>query len=200
MNYLSFEQLTLELQNQAIYRDIAAKQILVQQGEIADSIYFLLSGQIRLATFTEERIINHYFVQAGESFDETALFSDIYGYSAIADVPSRVAAIDKEIFRQALDNNPELVNRYINQLVYRYKKVKTLLELRSIRSARERLLQYLVRYKEPNNQTVVLPRPLKYLAIELGLSAEALYRTISLLQSEGVITRKQRTMTLNEDQ
>lgn len=200
MNYLSFEQLTLELQNQAIYRDIAAKQILVQQGEIADSIYFLLSGQIRLATFTEERIINHYFVQAGESFDETALFSDIYSCSAIADVPSRVAAIDKEIFRQALDNNPELVNRYINQLVYRYKKVKTLLELRSIRSARERLLQYLVRYKEPNNQTVVLPRPLKYLAIELGLSAEALYRTISLLQSEGVITRKQRTMTLNEDQ
>lgn len=200
MNYLSFAQLPTELKNQAIYRDIATKQILVQQGETADSIYFLLSGQIRLATFTEKRIINHYFVQEGESFDETALFSDTYAYSAIADLPSRVAAIDKKLFRQVLEDDPELLNTYMNQLAYRYKTVKTLLELRSIRSARERLLEYLIRHQEPNNQTVVLQRPLKYLAIELGLSAEALYRTISLLQSEGMITRKPRSITLNEDQ
>lgn len=199
MNYLTFEQLPTELKNQAIYRDIAAKQILFQQGEVADSIYFLLSGQIRLATFTEEQIINHYFVFAGESFAEIALFCDTRICSAIADTSSRVAAINKEIFRQALRDYPDLANLFMNQLTHRYKTVKTLLELRSIRSARERLLQYLIRQKEPDNQTVVLQRPLKYLAMELGLSADALYRTISLLQSEGVITRKQRSITLNED-
>ena len=199
MNYLTFSRLPVELQERASYRDIAAKQILVQQGETADSIYFLLSGQIRLATFTEERIINHYFVQEGESFDETALFSDTYACSAIADVPSRVAAINKEIFRQAVNKYPDLANAYMNQLSHRYKIVKILLELRSIRSARERLLQYLIRHQEPSNRTVILQRPLKYLAIELGLSADALYRTISVLQSEGVITRKQRSITINED-
>ncbi|MDJ0568301.1 MAG: Crp/Fnr family transcriptional regulator [Pleurocapsa sp. MO_192.B19] len=199
MNCLTLERLSVELQNRATYQDIAAKQILFQQGETADAIYFLLEGQIRLATFTEERIINHYFVLAGESFAEIALFSATYVCSAIADFPSRVAAIDKELFRQALDEYPDLANIYMSQLTDRYKTVKTLLELRSIRSARERLLQYLTHQIEPDRRTVILQRPLKYLAIELGLSVEALYRTISRLQSEGVITRKQRSITLNED-
>ncbi|MEM8778017.1 MAG: Crp/Fnr family transcriptional regulator [Cyanobacteria bacterium P01_G01_bin.49] len=199
MSYLTFERLPAELKDQAIYREIAAKQMLVQQGETTDSIYFLLSGQIRLVTFTEEQMINHYFVLTGESFGEIALFSETYACSAIADIPSRIAAIDKELFRQALEDDSTLATVYMNQLTYRYKTVKTLLELRSIRSARERLLQYLTRQKEPNNHTVVLQRPLKDLAIELGLSAEALYRNLSRLQSEGVITRKQRSITLNED-
>ncbi|MEM8829746.1 MAG: Crp/Fnr family transcriptional regulator [Cyanobacteria bacterium P01_G01_bin.19] len=198
-NHLTFKRLPAELQNRATYRDIASKQILVQQGETTSTINFLLSGQIRLATFTEERIINHYFVMAGESFGETALFSDTYTCSAIADFPSRIATINKEIFRQAIAENQELANIYMNQLTYRYHTVKTLLELRSIRSARERLLQYLIRQKESDNQTIVLQRPLKYLATELGLSAEALSRTLSVLQSEGVITRRQRNITLNED-
>ena len=201
MNYLTLEQLPVELKNRAIYRDIASKQILFQQAETADSIYFLLSGQIRLATFTEERIIIHQFVEPEESFAETALFSETYFCTAIANKASRVVAIDKELVRQALKEDPDLATVYMNQLTYRYENIKTLLELRSIRSARERFLQYLIRQIEPNSdsQTVILQRPLKELAAELGLSAEALSRTLSLLQSEGVITRKLRTITLNED-
>ena len=121
MNYLTFERLPTELQNRATYRDVVAKQILFQQGETAATIDFLLSGQIRLATFTEERIINHYFVMAGESFAETALFSDTYTCLAIADRPSRVAAIDKELFKQAIAESGELANIYMNQLTYRLK-------------------------------------------------------------------------------
>lgn len=118
---------------------------------------------------------------------------------AIADVPSRLAVIDKEDFRQALSNYPDLANLYMNQLTYRFKSIKTLLDLRSIRSARERLLQYLMLQVEPSSRTLVLQRPLKDLAIELGLSAEALSRSLSRLQEEGVITRRQRSITLNED-
>ena len=199
INYLVFEQLPAEISNRATYQDVAAKQIIFQQGETADSIYFLIDGQIRLASFTEERIINHYLVSAGESFAETALFADRYFCTAIADLSSRLAKIDKNIFRQAIANKPDLAHLYMNQLTARFQTVKTLLELRSIRSARERILQYLIRQVEPNNRTVILQRSLKNLAIELGLSAEALSRNLSRLQTEGVISRKQRSITLNED-
>ena len=199
MNYLVFEQLPAKIRNRAAYQDVAAKQIIFQQGESADSIYFLLNGQIRLASFTEERIINHYFVSAGESFAETALFSDTYFCTAIADLPSSLAKIDKNIFCQAIANLPDLAHIYMNQLTARFQTVKTLLELRSIRSARERILQYLIRQVEPDNRTIILQRSLKNLAIELGLSAEALSRTLSRLQTEGIISRKQRSITLNED-
>lgn len=199
MDYLTFDRLPSDLQNQASYQNFTSKQILFQQGEATHSIYFLISGQLRLASFTEEQIINYYFIQDGESFTETALFSDTYLCTALADVPSRVAIIDKELFRQALRDYPDLANLYMNQLSHRLKIVKTLLELRSIRSARERLLQYLIRQIEPLSRTLVLQRPLKDLATELGLSAEALSRTLSRLQEEGVITRRQRSITLNED-
>lgn len=199
MDYLTFDQLPSNLQNCAIYQNIGSKQILFQQGEATNSIYFLIEGQLRLASFTQAQIINHYFIQAGESFAETALFAETHFCTAIADIPSRVANIDKELFRQALRNYPDLANLYMNQLTYRFKRVKTLLELRSIRSARERLLQYLMLQVEPSSRTIVLQHPLKDLAVELGLSAEALSRSLSRLQQEGVIIRRQRSITINED-
>lgn len=199
MNYLVFEQLPAEIRNRATYQDVGAKQIIFQQGETADSIYFLLNGQVKLVSFTEERIINHYFVSAGESFAEPALFADAYFCTAIADLPSSLAKIDKNLFRQAIANMPDIANVYMSQLTARFQTVKTLLELRSIRSARERILQYLIRQVEPNNRTIILQRSLKSLAIELGLSSEALSRTLSRLQTEGIISRKQRSITLNED-
>ena len=52
INYLIFEQLPAEIRNRTTYQDVAAKQIIFQQGETTDSIYFLLDGQIRLASFT----------------------------------------------------------------------------------------------------------------------------------------------------
>ncbi len=112
-----------------------------------------------MATFTEERIIIHQFVEPEESFAETALFSETYFCTAIASKASRVVAIDKELVRQALRENPDFADIYMNQLTYRDENIKTLLELRSIRSARERLLQYLFRQLEPNNRTVILQRP-----------------------------------------
>ncbi|MEM7757801.1 MAG: Crp/Fnr family transcriptional regulator [Cyanobacteria bacterium P01_A01_bin.40] len=199
MDYLTFEELPAELQNIATYKDIAAKQIIFQQEETSKSIYFLLEGQLRLVSFTQERIINHLFIRPGESFAEVALFADTYLCTAIADIPSRLAVIDKEVFHQALRNLPDLATLYINQLIYRFKTIKTLLDLRSIRSARERLLHYLLLKVESSSRTLVLQHPLKDMAIELGLSTEALSRTLARLQEEGMITRKKRSITLNED-
>lgn len=196
---ITIEQLPPRLQQTLTYQTLAAGQILFQQHESTQAVFIVESGQIRLVSFSEQRIITHYFAQAGESFAETALFSDTYACTALAVQPSRVAAINKELFRQALRDSPDLANVYMTQLTRRFETVKTLLELRSIRSARERLLQYLTHQMEPSSRTTVLQRPLKDLAAELGLSAEALSRTLSRLQKEGAITRRQRSITLNED-
>lgn len=199
MDYLTFEKLPAAIQNHATYENIGSGQILFQQEEATKSIYFLIEGKLRLISLTQERIINYYFIQPGESVAEIALYADNYFCTAIADLPSRLAVIDKEVIRQALIDYPDMANLYMNQLTYRFKTVKTLLNLRSIRSARERLLQYLTRQVEPSSQTLILKRSLKDIALELGLSAETLSRTLSNLQKDGVITRRQRSITLNED-
>ena len=99
--------------------------------------YILPAQSQKHVTVNESlRILDALVLGRVESFGETTLFSDTYTCSAIADKPSRIATIEKKLFRQALAADQELTTSYISQLTYRYQTVKTLLELRSIRSAR----------------------------------------------------------------
>jgi len=60
---------------------------------------------------------------------------------------------------------------------------------RNIRSARERLLHHLALAAGPDGRTVELPGSVVDLAAELGLTHEALYRTIAALENERAIAR-----------
>jgi len=199
MSILTVQQLPPELQRTLTHRNLDAGQLLVQQGDLARAIYFVESGRIRLVSFTDTQIITHYFVDAGESFSETALFSETYTCTAIAEVDSRISIIPKPDFLNALSESSELADVYIRQLTQRFIDVKTLLELRSIHSARERIMRYLALRVQHDGATVNLLRSLKDWASELGLSPEAVSRILNQLQDEGRITRKKGKITLHED-
>lgn len=199
MEFLTPAQLPSNLQQQLTYRRLTTGQILFQQGEQAQSVFLVESGRLRVVSFTEQKIINHYFVEVGESFAEIALFSEKYTYTVMADVPSRAIVIPKLGFLEALHNSTELSMIFMRQFAHRLKSIQTLLELRSIRSARERILYYLQLNLQPNQTTVALEKSLKDIATELGLVPEALSRNLTLLQEEGIITRKKRSITFNEE-
>ncbi len=156
MSVLTTQQLPLDLQRSMTSHSLIAGQLLIQQGESAQAIYFVESGRIRLVSFTEEQIITHYFVEAGESFAETVLFSETYSCTAIAEVDSRVSVVPKQLFLESLHTSSELTEVYIRQLIQRFLSLKTLLELRSIRSARERIMRYLILHVQPNGVTINL--------------------------------------------
>ena len=61
------------------------------------------------------------------------------------------------------------------------------------------LLHYLMRRRTPGQLTVVLDRALRAIASELALTPEALSRLLSRLQTEGIITRKKRSITFAEE-
>ncbi len=199
MSVLTTQQLPLDLQRAMTFQALSAGQLLIQQGESAHFIYFVVFGRVRLVSFTDEQIITHCFVDAGESFAETALFSEVYTCTAIAEVDSRISMIPKSHFLEALSTSSELTEVYIRQLTQRFLSLKTLLELRSIRSARERIMRYLMLNVQPDGVTVNLQRSLKDWASELGLSPDAVSRILNQLRDEGRITRRKRQITLHED-
>lgn len=199
MNILTSQQLPPELQISLTTLSLNPGQLLVQQGEPAESIYFLESGRIRLVSFAEEQIITHYFINPGESFAETALFSEEYTCTAIAEVPSRVSVISKQRFLESLYGSASLTELYIRQLTQRFVNLKAILELRSIRSARERILRYLTLNAQADGVTVNLPQSIKDWASELGLAADVVSRVLGQLHDEGTITRRKRQITLNKD-
>lgn len=196
---LTARELPPVLKNTITYLEVAKGQILFQQQEPAQNIFWVESGRLKLVSFAEEQMITHYSVGADESFAETALYCDIYACTAIAEQTSRVIAIPKQVFLEVLRQSPTLFEQYLTHLTYRFAAVKRLLELRSIRSARDRLLHYLSYQRQPGQLTVPLTQSLKSLAVELGLSPEVLSRTFTQLESEGILSRKKGSITFNSD-
>ena len=191
------ESLPPVLRAAATYQDLVAGQVLFHQRDQALAIFAVDIGRIRLVRYTSEgKLVVFEVVRAGESFAESALFSDVYICDAVVEVPSRVIVYPKQILLTVLRDQPDLAQDLMSRLIRKSQTLKVSLELRSIRAARERVLQYLLVAAQPSKTTVNFDRPLKDIASELDLRPEVLYRTLARLEREGIITRSFRQITL----
>jgi len=179
------------------HQELAAGQLLFSQNDPALAIFLIETGRLRLVRHTREgKPVIFQVVRAGESFAESALFLDVYGCDAMAEVPSRVLTYPKQLLRTALRDHPALAADVVERLVRQSQSLQERLELRSIRSARDRVLQYLLSEVRPGETTVNLDRHLKDIAVDLGLTAEVLYRTLARLEREGLIHRMKQQIIL----
>ena len=196
MNFSDFSQLPATLQTVVTYQNLSTKQALFHCNEAATKMFAVKFGSIRLLHYTERgQVISHHTVKAGQICIETALFQETYACEAIAEEPTRVLVFPKPSFLTALEQNPDFAIAFMRQMSDRLQLTKVLLESRSIRSARERILHYL-RLLLPQQNTIILDQPLKNLAQDLGLSPEVLSRTLTQLKKEGTIARSKRKITL----
>jgi CRP/FNR family transcriptional regulator, dissimilatory nitrate respiration regulator len=127
------------------------------------------------------------------------LFHDAYLCTAIADTRSRVLVFPKQPCLKALKHSPELTEVLMLQLAKRLHQSKMLLELRSIRSAHQRVLHYLQLLTPSQANTLILDRPLKDIALDVGLTPEALSRSLKYLQEMCVISRSQREVKIHRN-
>lgn len=83
-------------------------------------------------------------------------------------------------------------------LVNKIQSLQIDLELRNIRLAHQRLLQYFKYSALVNHETVVnLDRPYKEIALELGFTAETMSRALLKLEKEGAIARQQNKIIIH---
>jgi CRP/FNR family transcriptional regulator, dissimilatory nitrate respiration regulator len=76
--------------------------------------------------------------------------------------------------------------------------LRTRLEQRNIHSARDRVRHYLAVHAGVDGRTVALPGTVKDLAGELGLTQEALYRTLATMAAENEIKRRPGSISLTK--
>ena len=85
------DSLPSTLQLAATYRDLVTGQVLFHRRDEAQSVFVVQTGRLRLVRYTSEgKLVILQVVRAGESFAESALFSELYGCDAVAETPSRV--------------------------------------------------------------------------------------------------------------
>ncbi|MGF1497415.1 MAG: Crp/Fnr family transcriptional regulator [Elainellaceae cyanobacterium] len=181
-------------------QQLASKERLYSQGDPARAVYQLERGRIRLIRYTlDGKVVTFRVVRPGEIFAETDLYFDSHQCNAVCDLPSEVRVYSTTAVLEALDRFPVLARELLQQTYQIISRLKNRVELLTVRSASDRILQYL-RYllqesTEPG-QTLVFDRPLKDIAGDLGLSPEVLYRTLTRMEQDGLISRHKRRITL----
>jgi CRP-like cAMP-binding protein len=180
-------------------RDLAAGQELFRRGDPAVALFAVASGRLRLVRRTvDDHLVILHTASAGEFFAEAALFVEAYHCDAVAAVPSRVRVYPKATLLSALRADPARLEAFTVSLARQLQALRARLELRNIRAARERLLRYLVLAAGADGRTVTLDGRLQDIAGDLGLSREALYRTLAKLEEGGLITRTKTTIMLRK--
>ena len=171
-------------------RELSVGEVLFRQGDKAFAIFAIERGRLQLIrhTIDSRRVVLH-TARAGELFAEAALFATAYHCDAVAAVASQVRVYPKRELLAAFRNDPGLAQRFMALLAHQIHVLRARLEERNIHSARERVLHHLALAAGPGERNVPLEGTLIELAAEIGLSHEALYRTLSALEKDGTVRR-----------
>lgn len=174
----------------AIERKLKAGETLFRLGNKSVGFYEVLAGRVRMVRVDRagHEVILH-VAEPGETLAEASLFSPNYHCDAIANIDVVVRVYPKLAVLAAFDQDARAARAFTATLARQIMKLRTRIEQRNIRSARERVRHYLAVGAGTDGRSVVLPGTLKDLAAELGLTHETLYRTRASLERAGEIKR-----------
>ena len=179
----------------AIDRTLKTGEALFRLGDKTAGLCEVLAGRVRLARVDRagHEIVLH-VAGPGETLAEASLFSPAYHCDAIASTDALVRIYPKAALLAAFDQDPKAAQAFSATLAHQVMHLRTRIEQRNIRSARERVRHFLK--LNADGRTVALRGTLKDLAAELGLTHEALYRTLAKLERSGEIKRAKGKITL----
>ncbi|WP_262297148.1 Crp/Fnr family transcriptional regulator [Microvirga sesbaniae] len=173
-------------------------ETLFRRGDEPKGLFLVESGEIRLIRVDAGgREIILFRAYAGDLLAEASLFSDVYHCDATAAAPSVVRLFPKAALLEAFGRDPAAARGFMAMLARQVMSLRTRLENRNLRTARDRVLHHIALHAEDGS--VVIAGNLKAMAAELGLSHESLYRTLAALEAEGAIARTQHEIRLLSD-
>lgn len=163
-------------------RKLATGERIFGIGETSHAMFYLLSGEVHLQRYSEngDFIIIHR-ARANSFFAEASLFAPAYHCDAVVAQHAVIATLSKQIILNRMKADPQfsfVVTAYFARQVQDYRR---LLEIRSIKSANDRVLTGL---QEGLDDGKIIS-----FAATLGLSHEATYRALSELVKQGRIRK-----------
>jgi len=170
-------------------RQLAPGDCLFSQGDRTFGIFHVASGRIRLQRITPDgSTVTIHLARTGEMFAEASLFSEHYHCDAVAETESDILIYPKAEIASRLRAEPEALWQFAKELAGRLQGMRTRFELKQIRSAPERVLQWL-RMRSGGDGVIRVPGAAKDIASEVGLTHEAFYRALAALEKQGRIAR-----------
>ena len=192
--------ITPSIRDAGFVRRFAAGEILFQRGDPCNGVYDVIGGKLRLSvTAANGRELVVQTATAGETFAESSVFTPTYQCDAVAVTETEAVFYPKSRMFAEFEQNPRAAFAFMTMLARKIGRLRTRLERQNLRSARDRVRHFLAaNVGEDDDHTVVITGSLKDLALELGLTHEALYRAIAELEAAGEIERLKNKIRLKQ--
>ena len=183
-------------------RHYAPKQYLYFSGDEGNTVYFLVTGRIRLSLMAEfsEKIIR--VLSPPNFFPEVVLDGKPYPHAALCIEESEVLAIDRHTFVRFIESNPSVLWVFYNGLALdlrrSYRQIKNL----SLGDARLRLgakifsLAYVHGKPSLNGVLITIPLSATELAGMCSLARESVSRILGELKDLKIIEIEKKSITV----
>lgn len=183
-------QMSETLVGKSVPRAYDKGAMLFHQGEQATAFFIILDGWVKIYRNTPDglEVVLHVF-KRGESFAEAAMFlGGRYPASAETVAPSRLLKIDGEGFRARIRERPDLAMSMLASASYQLKMLVEQIEQIKVRSAHQRIADFLIRITAERDGPAVVELPFEksLLANRLGMKPESFSRALRRLRSYGV--------------
>jgi CRP-like cAMP-binding protein len=165
-------------------------ETLFRRGDRVSSVFLLERGCVKLKRTLEDGsliVITSY--REHELIGEASLFSSSYHCDAIAAGLVQLRRVPKNSALAALRSQPDAAMAVLQHLSHAVQSARMAAELRNIRPLSARLLAWLDIQPAARDGWVVPTEGWKDVALFLGASHEALYRTLSRLEADKRIER-----------
>lgn len=163
---------------------------LFRASDPSKGCFYLITGEMRLVRWSRDgRGTIIHVARAGETFAEAALFSPHYHCDAVAVTESSGHILRKTAINSAFKTNPRFALAFSACLARQVQDLRHRVELSGIRSADDRILAALSNYMVLDSGEFLGLPPLKVLASQIGMTHEALYRSIARLVGNGRLIR-----------
>jgi CRP-like cAMP-binding protein len=165
-------------------------EMLFRRGDAASRVFFVYSGEVRMLRSGRagEEILLHR-AGPGEYFAEAAVDCSHYLCDAIASQASTLAVIPKAELAELIRNDGGFAMQWNSLLAHELRKARERIERLALSSVAERVRHFIVS-NDRDSAGVALSGSLKDLARDLGVTHEALYRTLASMQKSGEVDRK----------
>lgn len=178
-------------------RKLAAGEKLFLLGDRTAGFYEVVEGRVRLTRVDAGgREATLHVASAGDLIAEASLFSPVYHCDAVAITDAVVRLYPKAATLAEFRRDPDAAKAFMEMLAHQVMTLRTQLERRNIRSARDRVRHFLSANAGADGRTIALRGTLKDLASELGLTHEAFYRALARMVADGEIERTEKTIRL----
>jgi len=172
---------------------------LFHQGDAPTGFYVVVVGVVRLVAGGARGSRLTGIVGAGRSFGEPMMFLEKpYLVEAIAQTDAVVIHVPKEAVFAEIERNPRFARRIIAGLASRIETLVREIDANVRGSARERLVNYLLR-ASPDTQgeiSVTLPATKAAIATQLGLTPEHLSRVLHDLSARRLLRVERRRIVI----